>query len=136
MKIYESSNNIVSVDQFNIPLSLLDEVAKTLSHIGKQTQRDGGVPFVHLGYVKIGLAEIFIVSFFHQISFCFKGSKKVLIVLCCWFSATATLTFCFLSVSLYLNFQCAVIQLPSQTLLLSVSDKACRLIGMLFPGVS
>ncbi|KAK4606304.1 hypothetical protein RGQ29_000517 [Quercus rubra] len=28
----------------------------------------------------------------------------------------------------------AVIQLPSQTLLLSVSDKACRLIGMLFPG--
>ncbi|PON59515.1 Mediator complex, subunit Med25, von Willebrand factor type A [Parasponia andersonii] len=29
---------------------------------------------------------------------------------------------------------CAVIQLPSQTLLLSVSDKACRLIGMLFPG--
>ncbi|KAF5179454.1 Mediator of rna polymerase ii transcription subunit [Thalictrum thalictroides] len=31
---------------------------------------------------------------------------------------------------------CAVIQLPSQTLLLSVSDKASRLIGMLFPGVS
>ncbi|KAH9771945.1 Mediator of RNA polymerase II transcription subunit 25 [Citrus sinensis] len=31
--------------------------------------------------------------------------------------------------------KCAVIQLPSQTLLLSVSDKACRLIGMLFPGV-
>ncbi|KAL9667033.1 hypothetical protein QQ045_001378 [Rhodiola kirilowii] len=31
---------------------------------------------------------------------------------------------------------CAVIQLTSQTLLLSVSDKACRLIGMLFPGVS
>ncbi|KAG6527726.1 hypothetical protein ZIOFF_009852 [Zingiber officinale] len=31
---------------------------------------------------------------------------------------------------------CAVIQLPSQTLLLSVSDKAGRLIGMLFPGVS
>ncbi|KAH0991159.1 hypothetical protein GBA52_002642 [Prunus armeniaca] len=31
---------------------------------------------------------------------------------------------------------CAVIQLPSQTLLLSVSDKACRLIGMLFPGLS
>ncbi|XP_052199170.1 mediator of RNA polymerase II transcription subunit 25 isoform X2 [Diospyros lotus] len=30
---------------------------------------------------------------------------------------------------------CAVIQLPSQTLLLSVSDKACRLIGMLFPGI-
>uniref|UniRef100_F6HFQ0 Mediator of RNA polymerase II transcription subunit 25 n=1 Tax=Vitis vinifera TaxID=29760 RepID=F6HFQ0_VITVI len=30
---------------------------------------------------------------------------------------------------------CAVIQLPSQTLLLSVSDKACRLIGMLFPGL-
>jgi mediator of RNA polymerase II transcription subunit 25 len=30
---------------------------------------------------------------------------------------------------------CAVIQLPSQTLLLSVSDKAGRLIGMLFPGV-
>ncbi|PKI51888.1 hypothetical protein CRG98_027721 [Punica granatum] len=30
---------------------------------------------------------------------------------------------------------CAVIQLPSQTLLLSVSDKAYRLIGMLFPGV-
>ncbi|KAB1222559.1 Mediator of RNA polymerase II transcription subunit 25 [Morella rubra] len=30
---------------------------------------------------------------------------------------------------------CAVIQLPSQTLLLSVSDKACRLIGMLFPAV-
>ncbi|XP_011070829.1 mediator of RNA polymerase II transcription subunit 25 isoform X2 [Sesamum indicum] len=29
---------------------------------------------------------------------------------------------------------CAVIQLPSQTLLLSVSDKAHRLIGMLFPG--
>uniref|UniRef100_A0A5B7AVZ0 Mediator of RNA polymerase II transcription subunit 25 n=1 Tax=Davidia involucrata TaxID=16924 RepID=A0A5B7AVZ0_DAVIN len=29
---------------------------------------------------------------------------------------------------------CAVIQLPSQTLLLSVSDKAYRLIGMLFPG--
>ncbi|KAA3488324.1 mediator of RNA polymerase II transcription subunit 25-like isoform X2 [Gossypium australe] len=29
---------------------------------------------------------------------------------------------------------CAVIQLPQQTLLLSVSDKACRLIGMLFPG--
>ncbi|XP_012082042.1 mediator of RNA polymerase II transcription subunit 25 [Jatropha curcas] len=29
---------------------------------------------------------------------------------------------------------CAVIQLPSQTLLLSVSDNACRLIGMLFPG--
>ncbi|CAN1314493.1 Mediator of RNA polymerase II transcription subunit 25 [Linum perenne] len=29
---------------------------------------------------------------------------------------------------------CAVIQLPTQTLLLSVSDKACRLIGMLFPG--
>ncbi|KAG2269568.1 hypothetical protein Bca52824_064123 [Brassica carinata] len=29
---------------------------------------------------------------------------------------------------------CAVIQLPSQTILLSVSDKACRLIGMLFPG--
>ncbi|KAK7310018.1 hypothetical protein RJT34_07207 [Clitoria ternatea] len=29
---------------------------------------------------------------------------------------------------------CAVIQLPSQTLLLSVSDKAFRLIGMLFPG--
>ncbi|XP_054795673.1 mediator of RNA polymerase II transcription subunit 25-like isoform X1 [Prosopis cineraria] len=28
---------------------------------------------------------------------------------------------------------CAVIRLPSQTLLLSVSDKACRLIGMLFP---
>ncbi|CAH9104652.1 unnamed protein product [Cuscuta epithymum] len=28
---------------------------------------------------------------------------------------------------------CAVIQLPSQTLLLSVSDKACRLIGKLFP---
>lgn len=34
-----------------------------------------------------------------------------------------------------LNSQCAVIQLPSQTLLLSVSDKAYRLIGMLFPGV-
>ncbi|CAN6675661.1 unnamed protein product [Malus baccata var. baccata] len=31
---------------------------------------------------------------------------------------------------------CAVIQLPSQTLLLSVSDKACRLIGMLFPGLN
>ncbi|KAL0380741.1 UNVERIFIED_CONTAM: Mediator of RNA polymerase II transcription subunit [Sesamum angustifolium] len=31
---------------------------------------------------------------------------------------------------------CAVIQLPSQTLLLSVSDKAYRLIGMLFPGSS
>ncbi|WVZ11388.1 hypothetical protein V8G54_015918 [Vigna mungo] len=30
---------------------------------------------------------------------------------------------------------CAVIQLPSQTLLLSVSDKAFRLIGMLFPGL-
>ncbi|TYI46071.1 hypothetical protein E1A91_D13G080900v1 [Gossypium mustelinum] len=30
---------------------------------------------------------------------------------------------------------CAVIQLPQQTLLLSVSDKACRLIGMLFPGL-
>uniref|UniRef100_A0A0E0LZK9 Mediator of RNA polymerase II transcription subunit 25 n=1 Tax=Oryza punctata TaxID=4537 RepID=A0A0E0LZK9_ORYPU len=30
---------------------------------------------------------------------------------------------------------CAVIQLPSQTLLLSVSDKAGRLIGMLFPGM-
>ncbi|GJN41079.1 hypothetical protein PR202_gn00405 [Eleusine coracana subsp. coracana] len=30
---------------------------------------------------------------------------------------------------------CAVIQLPSQTLLLSVADKAGRLIGMLFPGV-
>ncbi|CAH1416868.1 unnamed protein product [Lactuca virosa] len=30
---------------------------------------------------------------------------------------------------------CAVIQLPSQTLLLSVSDKACRLIGMVLPGV-
>ncbi|KAB5568300.1 hypothetical protein DKX38_002093 [Salix brachista] len=30
---------------------------------------------------------------------------------------------------------CAVIQLPSQTLLLSVYDKAHRLIGMLFPGV-
>jgi len=29
--------------------------------------------------------------------------------------------------------QCAVIQLPSQTLLLSVSDKPCRLIGMIFP---
>ncbi|KAI3911073.1 hypothetical protein MKW98_015730, partial [Papaver atlanticum] len=29
---------------------------------------------------------------------------------------------------------CAVIKLPSQTLLLSVSDKASRLIGMLFPG--
>ncbi|KAI4338728.1 hypothetical protein MLD38_023750 [Melastoma candidum] len=29
---------------------------------------------------------------------------------------------------------CAVIQLPSQTLLLSISDKAYRLIGMLFPG--
>ncbi|XP_008791235.2 mediator of RNA polymerase II transcription subunit 25 [Phoenix dactylifera] len=29
---------------------------------------------------------------------------------------------------------CAVIQLPSQTLLLSVSDKAGRLIGVLFPG--
>ncbi|CAN6445982.1 unnamed protein product [Victoria cruziana] len=29
---------------------------------------------------------------------------------------------------------CAVIQLPSQTLLLSVSDKPSRLIGMLFPG--
>ncbi|XP_038720220.1 mediator of RNA polymerase II transcription subunit 25-like isoform X2 [Tripterygium wilfordii] len=29
---------------------------------------------------------------------------------------------------------CAVIQLPSQTLLLSISDKAFRLIGMLFPG--
>ncbi|XP_054824853.1 mediator of RNA polymerase II transcription subunit 25-like [Prosopis cineraria] len=29
---------------------------------------------------------------------------------------------------------CAVIELPSQTLLLSVSDKPCRLIGMLFPG--
>ncbi|KAK8309627.1 hypothetical protein V6Z11_D02G135400 [Gossypium hirsutum] len=29
---------------------------------------------------------------------------------------------------------CAVIQLPSQTLMLSVSDKAYRLIGMLFPG--
>ncbi|KAK3133060.1 hypothetical protein QOZ80_6AG0531550 [Eleusine coracana subsp. coracana] len=29
---------------------------------------------------------------------------------------------------------CAVIQLPSQTLLLSVADKAGRLIGMLFPG--
>ncbi|KAM0938065.1 putative mediator complex, subunit Med25, von Willebrand factor type A [Dioscorea sansibarensis] len=29
---------------------------------------------------------------------------------------------------------CAVIQLPSQTLLLSVSEKASRLIGMLFPG--
>lgn len=29
---------------------------------------------------------------------------------------------------------CAVIQLPSQTLLLSMSDKAGRLIGMLFPG--
>ncbi|KAJ9140697.1 hypothetical protein P3X46_031313 [Hevea brasiliensis] len=34
----------------------------------------------------------------------------------------------------YHFFGCAVIQLPSQTLLLSVSDKACRLIGMLFPG--
>ncbi|KAK9725101.1 hypothetical protein RND81_05G122700 [Saponaria officinalis] len=31
---------------------------------------------------------------------------------------------------------CAVVQLPSQTLLLSMSDKACRLIGMLFPEVS
>ncbi|KAL8227648.1 hypothetical protein R6Q57_015232 [Mikania cordata] len=31
---------------------------------------------------------------------------------------------------------CAVILLPSQTLLLSVSAKARRLIGMLFPGVS
>ncbi|KAL5972609.1 hypothetical protein ACLOJK_039414 [Asimina triloba] len=31
---------------------------------------------------------------------------------------------------------CAVIQLPKQTLLLSVSDKASRLIGMLFPGTS
>ncbi|CAI9278640.1 unnamed protein product [Lactuca saligna] len=30
---------------------------------------------------------------------------------------------------------CAVIRLPSQTLLLSVSDKACRLIGMVLPGV-
>ncbi|KAJ0031528.1 hypothetical protein Pint_14770 [Pistacia integerrima] len=30
---------------------------------------------------------------------------------------------------------CAVIQLPSQTLLLSVSDKASRLMGMLLPGV-
>ncbi|KAI3497906.1 hypothetical protein L1887_33524 [Cichorium endivia] len=30
---------------------------------------------------------------------------------------------------------CAVIQLPSQTLLLSVSDKVCRLIGMVFPEV-
>ncbi|CAA2977572.1 Hypothetical predicted protein [Olea europaea subsp. europaea] len=30
---------------------------------------------------------------------------------------------------------CAVIQLPLQTLLISVSDKACRLIGKLFPGV-
>ncbi|XP_073304907.1 mediator of RNA polymerase II transcription subunit 25-like isoform X2 [Primulina huaijiensis] len=29
---------------------------------------------------------------------------------------------------------CALIQLPSQTLLLSVSDKAYRLIGMVFPG--
>ncbi|ONK68330.1 uncharacterized protein A4U43_C05F10300, partial [Asparagus officinalis] len=29
---------------------------------------------------------------------------------------------------------CAVIQLPSQTLLLSVTEKAARLIGMLFPG--
>ncbi|GMI75378.1 mediator 25, PHYTOCHROME AND FLOWERING TIME 1 [Hibiscus trionum] len=29
---------------------------------------------------------------------------------------------------------CAVIQLPSQTLLLSVTDKPCRLIGYLFPG--
>ncbi|KEH39855.1 putative von Willebrand factor, type A [Medicago truncatula] len=29
--------------------------------------------------------------------------------------------------------QCAVIQLPSQTLLMSVSDKPCRLIGMIFP---
>ncbi|CAL5350098.1 unnamed protein product [Camellia sinensis] len=29
---------------------------------------------------------------------------------------------------------CAVIQLPSQTLMLSVTDKACRLIGRLFPG--
>ncbi|KAL7171256.1 hypothetical protein ACSBR2_035992 [Camellia fascicularis] len=28
---------------------------------------------------------------------------------------------------------CAVIQLPSQTLMLSVTDKACRLIGRLFP---
>ncbi|CAL5421529.1 unnamed protein product [Camellia sinensis] len=30
--------------------------------------------------------------------------------------------------------KCAVIQLPSQTLMLSVTDKACRLIGRLFPG--
>ncbi|XP_043717046.1 mediator of RNA polymerase II transcription subunit 25-like [Telopea speciosissima] len=30
---------------------------------------------------------------------------------------------------------CAVIQLPSQTMLLSAPDKACHLIGMLFPGV-
>ncbi|KAJ0090891.1 hypothetical protein Patl1_14793 [Pistacia atlantica] len=32
--------------------------------------------------------------------------------------------------------QCAVIQLPSQTLLLSVSDKASRLMGMLLPATT
>ncbi|KAM0058544.1 hypothetical protein Hdeb2414_s0005g00171361 [Helianthus debilis subsp. tardiflorus] len=31
---------------------------------------------------------------------------------------------------------CTVVRLPSQTLLLSVTDKPFRLIGMLFPGVS
>lgn len=31
--------------------------------------------------------------------------------------------------------QCAVIQLPTQTLLLASTDKPGRMIGMLFPGV-
>ncbi|KAF6145558.1 hypothetical protein GIB67_037591, partial [Kingdonia uniflora] len=35
----------------------------------------------------------------------------------------------------FLLFKCAIIQLPSQTLLLSVSDKASRLIGMFFPAL-
>ncbi|CAD6255817.1 unnamed protein product [Miscanthus lutarioriparius] len=39
----------------------------------------------------------------------------------------------FVSQLILILFNCAVIQLPSQTLLLSMSDKAGRMIGMLFP---
>ena len=43
MKIYKSSNNIISVDKFNIPLSLLDEVAKTLSHLQNREANSKGL---------------------------------------------------------------------------------------------
>ncbi|RWW01857.1 hypothetical protein GW17_00035086 [Ensete ventricosum] len=69
---------------------------------------------------------------------CTLGTAQYLSVSCVnmlgtsWYSLVCTVP----TVDRYAGMkQCAVIQLPSQTLLLSVSDKAGRLIGMLFPGV-